>query len=115
MRIHHSKTNINDEYHFKEISEHMEEFWRTHIIVPPDENDPPYIVGRIKEIKENLTMEENPITITIDNYCGQKITFTASKDARVETLLSIDGAKVVGFDIDVKDDDILIEKEDLPA
>lgn len=57
-------------------------------------------------------MEEKPITIIIDNYCGQKITFTASKDARVETLLSIDGSKVVGFDIDVRDDDILIEKED---
>jgi len=70
---------------------------------------------RNKDYGENLTMEENPITITIDNYCGQKITFTASKDARVETLLSIDGAKVVGFDIDVRDDDILIEKEDLPA
>lgn len=68
---------------------------------------------RNKDYGENLTMEENPITITIDNYCGQKITFTASKDARVETLLSIDGAKVVGFDIDVRDDDILIEKEDL--
>lgn len=68
---------------------------------------------RNKDYGENLTMEENPITITIDNYCGQKITFTASKDARVETLLSIDGAKVVGFDIDVRDDDILVEKEDL--
>ena len=68
---------------------------------------------RNKDYGENLTMEENPITITIDNYCGQKITFTASKDARVETLLSIDGAKVVGFDIDVRDDDILIEKEDI--
>lgn len=70
---------------------------------------------RNKDYGENLTMEENPITITIDNYCGQKITFTASKDARVETLVSIDGAKVVGFDIDVRDDDILIEEEDLPA
>lgn len=70
---------------------------------------------RNKDYGENLTMEENPITIIIDNYCGQKITFTASKDARVETLLSIDGSKVVGFDIDVRDDDILIEKEDLPA
>jgi hypothetical protein len=68
---------------------------------------------RNKDYGENLTMEENPITITIDNYCGQKITFTASKDARVETLVSIDGAKVVGFDIDVRDDDILIEKEDI--
>lgn len=68
---------------------------------------------RNKDYGENLTMEENPITIIIDNYCGQKITFTASKDARVETLLSIDGAKVVGFDIDVRDDDILVEKEDI--
>ena len=65
------------------------------------------------EDEENLTMEENPITIIIDNYCGQKITFTTSKDARIETLLSIDGSKVVGFDIDVRDDDILIEKEDI--
>lgn len=68
---------------------------------------------RNKDYGENLTMEENPITIIIDNYCGQKITFTASKDARVETLLSIDNSKVVGFDIDVRDDDILVEKEDI--
>ena len=60
-------------------------------------------------------MDKDLITITINNYCGQKITFTASKYARIETLLSIDGSKVVGFDIDVRDDDILIEKEDLPA
>lgn len=65
------------------------------------------------EYKENLTMDKNSITITIDNYCGQKITFTTSKDARIETLLSIDGSKVVGFDIDVRDDDILVEKEDI--
>ena len=63
--------------------------------------------------KENLTMDKNSITITIDNYCGQKITFTASKDAKIETLLSIDGSKVVGFDIDVRDEDILIKKEDI--
>ena len=53
MRTHHFKTNMNDKYHFKEISEHMEEYWKTHTIVPPHENDPPYIVGRIVEIKEN--------------------------------------------------------------
>ena len=58
-------------------------------------------------------MDKNSITITIDNYCGQKITFTASQDARIETLLSIDGSKVVGFDIDVRDEDILIKKEDI--
>ena len=52
MRIRHSKTNINDEYHFKEISEHMEEYWKTHTIVLPHENDPPYIAGRVVK-KEN--------------------------------------------------------------
>lgn len=44
-----------DEYHFKEISEYMEEHWKTHIIVPPDEGDPPYIVGRVvKKENENV-------------------------------------------------------------
>lgn len=49
MRIHHFEANINDEYKFKEISKYMEEYWKTHIIIPPDKDDPPYIVGRIKE------------------------------------------------------------------
>ena len=113
MKIPHFKTNINDEYHFKKISEHMEEYWKTHMIVPPHEDDPPYIVGRIIEIKENLTMKENSITITINNYCGQKVTFTMSEDATIETLLDIEGSTVAGFDIHVEDNDILIEKEDL--
>ena len=52
MKTHLFETNINDEYHFKEISEYMEEYWKTHIIVPPHEDDPPYIVGRIVK-KEN--------------------------------------------------------------
>lgn len=43
---------MNDEYHFKEISEYMEEYWNAHIIVPPHENDPPYIAGRVVQ-KEN--------------------------------------------------------------
>lgn len=47
MKIHHFKTDIDDEYHFKEISEHMEEFWKTHEIIPSHEDDPPYIVARI--------------------------------------------------------------------
>lgn len=48
------ETNINNEYHFKEIDTYMEEFWKTHIIVPPHEDDPPYIAGRIvKNKKEN--------------------------------------------------------------
>ncbi len=53
MKIHHFKANINDEYKFKEISKHMEEFWETHIIIPSHEDDPPYIVAHIVEkIKE---------------------------------------------------------------
>lgn len=52
MRIPHFETNIDNEYHFKEISEYMEKFWKTHIMVPPHENDPPYIAARIIE-KEN--------------------------------------------------------------
>ena len=62
---------------------------------------------------ENLTMEENPIKITIDNYCGQKITFTMSEDATIETLVDIEGSMVVGLDIHAEDKDILIEKEDI--
>lgn len=93
----------------------MEEFWKTHIIVPPHEDDPPYIVGRVKEIKENLTMEENPIRIIIENYNGQKITFTMSEDAKVESLfeLDTDSIKITHVSINAYDSDILIEKEDL--
>jgi len=40
-------------YHFKEIDTYMKEYWKTHAIVPPHENDPSYIVARIVEIKEN--------------------------------------------------------------
>lgn len=49
MKIPHFETNINDEYHFKEISKDMEEFWKTHIMVSPHEDDPPYIVAHIVE------------------------------------------------------------------
>lgn len=52
MKIHHFETNINDKYHFKEINEYMEKFWKTHTMVPPHEDDPPYIVARIVK-KEN--------------------------------------------------------------
>ena len=52
MKINHSETNINDEYHFKEIDKYMEEYWKTHIIVSP-KDDPLYIVAHIVEkIKE---------------------------------------------------------------
>ena len=62
---------------------------------------------------ENLTMEEKPITIILENYNKEKITFTMSGDARVETFLEINGSKVVGVNIKASDEDIEIEKEDL--
>ena len=53
MKIPHFEADINNEYHFKEISKYMEEYWKTHIIVPPHKDDPPYIVAHIVEkIKE---------------------------------------------------------------
>ena len=100
---------------FKEIEAYMKEYWKTHIIVPPHEDDPPYIAGRIKETKENLTMDKNSITITIDNYCGQRITFTMSEDAEIESLfeLDTDSIRITHISIDAYDNDILIKKEDL--
>lgn len=100
---------------FKEIEAYMKEYWKTHIIVPPHEDDPPYIAGRIKETKENLTMDKNSITITIDNYCGQRITFTMSEDAEIESLfeLDTDSIRITHVSIDAYDSDILIKKEDL--
>jgi len=53
MKIPHFETNINNKYHFKEISKYMEEYWKTHTIIPPHKDDPPYIVAHIVEkIKE---------------------------------------------------------------
>ena len=61
---------------------------------------------------ENLTMEEKPITIILENYNKEKITFTMSGDARVETFLEINGSRVVGINIKASDEDIEIEKEE---
>ena len=61
---------------------------------------------------ENLTMEEKPITIILENYNKEKITFTMSGDARVETFLEINGSRVVGVNIQATDEDIEIEKEE---
>ncbi len=61
---------------------------------------------------ENLTMEEKPITIILENYNKEKITFTMSGDARVETFLEINGSRVVGVNIQASDEDIEIEKEE---
>ena len=67
------------------------------------------------EYKENLTMDKNSITITIDNYCGQRITFTMSEDAEIESLfeLNTDSLRITHISIDAYDSDILIEKEDI--
>ena len=96
--------------HFKEIDTYMKEYWKTHTIVPPYRDDPLYIVGRIKE---NLTMEEKPIKITIENYCEQIVTFTMSSEAEIESSLCIINDKVTEVHINAYDKDILIEKEDI--
>ena len=68
-----------------------------------------------EKFKENLTMEENPIKITIENYCGQRITFTMSEDADIETTFWLDdlSKKVTDIHIMATDKEILIEKEDI--
>ena len=60
-------------------------------------------------------MDKNSITITIDNYCGQRIMFTMSEDAEIESLfeLDTDSIKITHISINAYDDDILIEKEDI--
>ena len=63
---------------------------------------------------ENLTMEEKPIKIIIDNYCGQRVTFTMSENADVETMFWLDDSKkVTDIRIMATDKEILIEKEDI--
>ena len=63
--------------------------------------------------EENLTMEENPIKITIENYCEQIVTFTMSEDAEIESSLCIIDDKVTEVHINAYDKDILIKKEDI--
>ena len=84
------------------------------IINPPFLSDE-YISELDNFCEENLTMEEKPIKITIDNYCGQRITFTMSEDAEIESLfeLDTDSIKITHVSINAYDEDILIEKEDL--
>ena len=65
------------------------------------------------DYKENLTMEENPIKITIENYCGQIVTFTMSSETEIESSLCIIDDKVTEVHINAYDKDILIEKEDI--
>lgn len=60
-------------------------------------------------------MDKNLITITIDNYRGQRITFTMSEDAKIESLfeLNTDSIKITHISINAYDGDILITKEDI--
>mgnify|MGYP006916164527 CR=1 FL=1 len=60
-------------------------------------------------------MEEKPIKITIDNYCGQKVTFTMSAYAEIESMFWLDdrSKRITEIQIKAFDGDILIEKEDL--
>ena len=59
-------------------------------------------------------MEEKPIKIIIDNYCGQRVTFTMSENADVETMFWLDDSKkVTDIRIMATDKEILIEKEDI--
>ena len=60
-------------------------------------------------------MDKNLITITIDNYRGQRITFTMSEDAKIESLfeLDTDSIKITHISINAYDGDILITKEDI--
>lgn len=60
-------------------------------------------------------MDKKPITIIIDNYCGQKITFTMSADAEIESMFWFDDSSKRVTDIRIKahDEEILINKEDL--
>lgn len=65
------------------------------------------------DYKENLTMEEKPIKITIENYCGQIVTFTMSSNAEIESSLCIEDSYITEVHINAYDKDILIKKEDI--
>ena len=68
-----------------------------------------------KKEKGNLTMREKLITIIIDNYNNEKITFTMPSDATVETMFEMDPytMEINRVHIDAKANDIEIEKEDI--
>ena len=67
-----------------------------------------------EKFEENLTMEEKPITIILENYNNTKITFTTSPDAIVESMFEMDPhtMKIDRVHIDAKASDIEIEKEE---
>lgn len=62
-------------------------------------------------------MNKNLITITIDNYKGKKITFTASSDATVniwktKSVSGKDKGKIIDAKVCIFDDEIKIKEED---
>ena len=63
---------------------------------------------------EDLTMEEKPIRIILENYNNEKITFTIPSDATVESMVEMSNKtfKINRVFIDAKADDITIKKED---
>ena len=58
-------------------------------------------------------MEEKPIRIILENYCGQIVTFTMSSEAEIESSLCIEDSYVTEVHINAYDKDILIKKEDI--
>ena len=66
------------------------------------------------DYKENLTMEEKPIRIILENYNNEKITFTMPSDATVESMVEMSNKtfKINRVFIDAKADDITIKKEE---
>ena len=60
-------------------------------------------------------MNEKPITIILENYNNEKITFTMSPDAIVESMFEMDPntMKIDRVHIDAKACDITIKKEDI--
>ena len=66
------------------------------------------------DYKENLTMEEKPIKIILENYNNEKITFTMPSDATVESMIELDSRTMLinRVHIDAKSDDITIKKEE---
>ena len=60
-------------------------------------------------------MDKNLIRIILENYNNERVTFTMSSNATVESIIEIDDKtfKVGRVFIDAKADDIEIKKEDL--
>lgn len=68
-----------------------------------------------EKFKENLTMEENPIKITIENYKNQTIQFTMPPDTPVSVLRGTTSDRFNYLNISVVGGDTYtIEEEQLP-